>query len=63
MGIGFDRAFGFKVWGQRLIGCTCIPKPYKIVGYDPLIRGYIKAILREPFQWDPMQNSTELVAL
>ena len=21
------------------MGHTCIPKPYKIVGYDPLIRG------------------------
>ena len=26
--------------GLGFIGFTCIPKPYKIVGYDPLITGF-----------------------
>ena len=29
------QASGFRVF---LLGITCDPKPYKIVGYDPLIR-------------------------
>ena len=28
-----------NAWGCGFEGLTCDPKPYKIVGYDPLIRG------------------------
>ena len=28
-----------KSLNPKSINPTCIPKPYKIVGYDPLIRG------------------------
>ena len=30
----------------RYVGySSCDPKPYKIVGYDPLIRWYLEALL------------------
>ena len=28
----------------KVLGCTFIPKPYNIVGYDPLIIGYTKMV-------------------